>query len=275
MFKNYPGMTNAIGENVMTSFKTYTDKLISWTMCNSTILSTRSVAILDAMTLLSSVGKSASYIVNENAKATPSLVSAYTKIVSDLSDNVGVYLTRSVNDVIVEMGELFENISKQFQDRFVQRNDEEEKINFKAMMKSAQLLANTIGLIAETALNDCDCATISNDTYDAVAVLIFVLNDFFLSVQGIHVSIAAVVHSESSGISDFLHSSLLSLDPFIRGVGDAIGSMTMDTTRSVRELLTSVVNLLCALNESMDNLLGPSNGAKINVTRIKKNLLSA
>lgn len=274
IFKNYPDITNAIGENMLTSFKIYTNKLTSWTMCNSTILSTRSISILQAMTLLSTAGKSASYLVNENSKATPSLVTAYTKIVYELSDNIGE-LTDPISDVIVDLGKLFEKISKQFQDRFVERKGSDEKIDFKAMMKCAQLLANTIGLIAETALDDCGFVTIPNDTYDAIAILIFILNDCFLSVQGIIVSMASVLHSESSGISDFLHSCLVSLDPFIKSVGQSITSLTMDTDQCVRVLLTEVVNLLYPLNKALDNLLEPSDGANITVAQIRRNLLKA
>lgn len=247
--------------------------MTSWTTCNSTILSTRSIAILQAFTLLSTSGKSASYLVNENAKATPSLVPAYTKIVSELSYNIG-QLIYPINDIIVHVGKLFDVITKEFQNRFVERNvGNDEKINFKPLMKCAELLTNTIGLIAETALYDCDSATISDDTYDAIAILICILNDCFLSIQGIMVSMAAVLLSESSELSDFLQSCLHSLNPFIRGVGDAIASMTLDNNPSVRVLLTKVVSLMCPLNEAFDSLLGPSDGAKINVGQIKLNLL--
>lgn len=273
VFKNYPGVTNAIGETIITSFKIYSDRLISWTVCNSTILSTSSISILQALSLLSTVGKSASYIVNENAKATPSLVSAYMNIVSELSNHIGA-LVHPINDVIIDLGRLSEEISKQFQSRFVGReSDNVEKINFQGIMKCGQLMANTIGLIAETALDDCGCVTIPNDTFDAIAILIILLNDNLMGIQYIIVSIAAVLHSESSGISEFLHSSLLTLDPFIQDVGDVIASMTLDINQSVRVLLTKVVSYLYPLNEALDNLLGPSEGAKITVAQIKMNLL--
>lgn len=219
------------------------------------------------------VGISASYLLNENSKATPDLVSAYAQIVTNLSTNIGK-LTHPINDILRDFGHLTVENTKQFQHRFVEHKSE---VDFKAIMKCGQLLANTIGLIVETALNDYGCVTIANDTYEAIAVLVYILNDAFLSIQGIIVSMAAVFYSESNGISDFLLSCLLSLDPFVQGIAYSINSMTlgMDIAKSVRELLTSLVDLIRTLNDTLDELLGPFEGSKITVAHVRKNLLTA
>lgn len=273
VFSSYRGPTKEIGETVITSFETYIKILKNWNQSNSTILSTSSTAILQAIGLLSNVGVSASYLLNENSKATPDLVSAYTKIVTNLSKNIGK-LTDPINEGIREFGRLSVESTKQFQHRFVEQKSE---IDFKVIMKCGQLLANTIGLIVETALNDCGCVTIANDTYEAIAVLVYILNDCFLSIQGIIVSMAAVLYSESDGITDFIHNCLLALDPFVQGIADSINSMTtgMDIAKCVRGLLTSLVDLIRPLNDRLDDLLGPFEGTKITVAHVRKNLLTS
>ncbi|KAJ6649123.1 hypothetical protein Bhyg_04356 [Pseudolycoriella hygida] len=272
VFKKYHGLTYTMGDTVMKSFRIYTDKLTSWTTCNSTILSSRSISILQAMTLLSASGKSASYLVKENEEAMDSLVEAYTKIVSELSDYVGA-LTTPINNAITEMANLMVTITKQFRNRFVKRKGSvDAPINFEAMIQSTQVLANTIGLMTETILDDCGCLTIPNETYDAVAILIFILNDCCIYVQSLFVSMTDVLYPDSSAISESLHKFLLSLDAFIQGVADVIDSMTNDLNKSVRILMVRVVDLLLPLNEANDNLMGPLAGAKITVGQIRRNL---
>lgn len=201
VFKSYRGPTKDLGETVITSYETYIQILKSWNQSNSTILSTSSTDILKAIGLLSNAGGvSVSYLLNKNSKATPDLVSAYTKIVSNLSTHIGK-LTDPINEALNDFGHLIVENTRQFQDRFVEHKTEAE---FKAIMKCRQLRANTTGLIVETPLNDCGCVTIVNDTNEALAVLVYVLNDSFLSIQGIIVSMASVLYSESDGISDFL-----------------------------------------------------------------------
>lgn len=46
------------------------------------------------------------------------------------------------------------------------------ELDFKRIMNSAQHLANIISLIVDTALNNSSCETITNDTYEAIAILV-------------------------------------------------------------------------------------------------------
>lgn len=191
--------------------------------------------------------------MNECVKSIPSSMSAYRKIVSSLSNNIGE-LVHPINDGFEDLERLWQDVTKQFQNRH-RISGNEETIDFKEIMKCGQQLANTIGLIAESVLDDCGCVTISNDTFDSIALLIIMLNDCLVGIQFLIISMASTLHSES-GIPDFLHSSLLSLDPFVQDVGDAIMSMTTDINRSVRVLLTKVVGLLSPLNKALNSLLG-------------------
>lgn len=216
---------------------------------------------------------SAITLINETAKTIQRSMALCLKVVSKLSDNIGG-LVHPISDGLVDLGNMWAKIVKQFQNRFVERKrGNDENIDFKGIMECGQRMANMIGLIAETALDDCGRVTIPNDTFDAIAVLIIILNDCFVGIQFLIVSMASVLHSESFGISDFLHSSLLTLDSFIKDVGHAIISMTTDINRSVRFLLTKVVSLLSPLNAALDNLLGLGKIAKNTIGLIKKNLL--
>lgn len=269
----FPDTTYKIGETVITSFKTYTDELGSLTKCNSTFLSKRSTSTLEAISLLSKLGKSSSYLLFQFGKVLPKVSSAFRNIVTNLSGSIGE-LVQPVNEVISEVERSLNKILKQFQNRFVEQKQERcEKIDFEESIKCAQLLTNTIALIAETALSDSDCITFANEAYEAISILTFILNLYLIAVQGSNANIATVQLSESKNISPFLNSCFKSMDPLIGGIAKAMTSITFDVAKSMREFLSSFVDLTHSLNESLYELFGPFEGATITVAQIKKNLV--
>lgn len=269
VMERFPDQTLTIGETVITSFKTYADELASLTKCNSTFLSTRSTATLETLSLLSKMGKSPSYLLFQFGKVLPKVSSAFRVIVTNLSGSIGE-LVQPIHDVITTVESSLSNVLKQFQNRFVERCEE---IDFEGTVRGAQLFTNTVALIAETALNDCDCVTLANEAYEAIAVLTFILNLYLIAVQGSNVNIATVLYSESKTISPFLKSCFKAFDPLIGGIAKAISSITFDVAKSMREFLSSFVHLTYSLNEALDDILGPFDGSKITVAQIKKNLV--
>lgn len=246
--------------------------MVSLTKCNSTILSTRSASVLNVLSELSTLGISPSSIVFKFHALLPKLLSAHRQIVTDLSLFIGE-MTNIVNEALINFEKTYSNVLQQFKNRFVERRlGRCAKIDFEEIMKCTQLLTNTMALIAETAINDCGCATIANDTYDAIVILNMILIHLYLAVQGINVTIGTVLYSEKDGTTDMLHSRLLLWDPFIHSIADNITSMTNDIPRSVRKLLKSFVRQTSVLNGRLTSLLGSSQ-VKINKAQIKRNLL--
>lgn len=278
VFAQFSGPTYDIADTVINSFKIYVDQLGSLTNCNSTLLSMRSAEILDAISLLSKLGKSRSNILHEFDKGVVKVSSSYRKIVLNLSNIFGRLITHTVNEAITDLEKSFIGIIKQYQSWEEQTESKLQycaNIDFEHVMKSAQLLTNTISLIAETVLNDTGRVTTTNETYEAIAVLILILNHLILCVEGVNVIIGSELDAESQGISDFLLSCLLSLYPFIHGMTQSVSSITYDVAKSVRVLLTSLVDLTRSLNEILGNLLGVLKGvAKFTVGQIKKNLVN-
>lgn len=274
VLKRFPSSTFDIGETVIPSFKMYSDELGSLTKCNSTFVSTRSTATLQAISLLAKLGKSPSYLLFQYCKALPKVSSALRSIVTNLSESIGE-LVQPVNEVITGVEGSLNKMLKQFQNRFVERQHERcEKIDFEESVKSAQLLTNTVALIAETALNDSDCVTYANEAYEAISVLIFIVNLYLIGVQGSNANIATVLYTESAtSISPSLNSCFKAMDPLIGGIAEAISLITFDIAKSLREFLTKFVDLTYNLNESLEEALGPFKGVKISVGQIKKNLV--
>lgn len=184
VLKRFPGPTFDIGETVITSYKTYTDELGSLTKCNSTFLSIRCTSTLEVLSLLAKLGKTPTYLLYQFGKVLPKVSSEFRSIVRNLSGSIGA-LVEEVNEVITAVERSINRILKQFQNRFVERQHERcEKIDFEECIKCAQMLTNTVALIAETALNDCDCVTYANEAYEAIAALTFILNFYLTGVQG-------------------------------------------------------------------------------------------
>lgn len=274
VLKRFPGPTFDIGETVITSFKTYVDELGSLTKCNSTFVSTRSTSTLEALSLFAKLGKSPSYLIFQFGKELPKVSSAFRSIVTNLSGSIGE-LVQPVNEVITGAQGSINKMLKQFQNRFVERQQERcEKIDCEESVKSAQLLTNTVALIAETALSDCDCVTYANEAYEAISILVFILNLYLIGVQGSNACIATVLYTESStSISSSLNSCFKAMDPLIGGIAKAFSSITFDIARSLREFLSKFVDLTYFLNESLEGVLGPFKGGKISVGQIKENLV--
>lgn len=273
VLSRFPAPTYDIGDTIITSFRTYTDKLGSLTKCNSTFLSTRSTSTLEALSLLSKMGKSPSYLLFQFGKALPKVSSAFRSIITNLSRSIGA-LVQPVNEVLTNVENSINNILKQFQNRFAtSKRGEHEPIDFEESVKCARLFVNTIALIAETALNDCDCVTYANEAYEAIAILTFILNLYLIAAQGCNVSIATVLLSESKNVTPSLNSLFDAMDPLIGGVAKALSSITFDVPKSMRRFLSYFVDLTYTLNESLDELFGPCQGVKLTVAQIKKNLV--
>jgi hypothetical protein len=70
------------GKNLITSFGTLIDKLKMLMKSKTTFLATSSIKILEAISMLSNLGKNETHLLTENGKALPNLTSAFRKVVN-------------------------------------------------------------------------------------------------------------------------------------------------------------------------------------------------
>lgn len=262
-----------MGKTVIGSFKSLTDRAVFYTGSNSSFISSRSIAVLEAISVLDKLGKSPSYLLYQFHKALPHMSMKFRGITTNLSDAIGE-LNRPVNKAISACETSMTDLLKYFQNRLVNQNQNQNRIEIyiKSCLKSARYLTNTIALIADTALNNCDSFTIHNDVFEAICIIIWTSLHYILSIQGTIANIGTVLDAETTDLSDSLDLCLQSMDPIIDGIGDAVAYMTLDVQKSCRELSAKWVELTPALNEAMESELGAFTGTKITVSQIIKNL---
>lgn len=269
VFEKYPNEIFDLGDNLIDSFKSYIDASKVWNKSNATIMSQRSTDLLETISLLANLGGSPRYCLRVHHKANPKLFVAYRTIVNYLAE----YLNRLIVPISAALTDLehsFDDLFRQFNQLCVSRSN---NFNFQGIMRSGRKLANMINVIVDTALNCTMSETIANETFEAIAILVCILFDNFLNIQGAVISQAAVLRSRFFTISAFHYSCLQALDPFIRGIACSMNTMTADIAEGVRDLLASLVENIDGLNVALDTLLGPSGGNPINVDVVARNLL--
>lgn len=145
-------------ENVMSTFEIFLNKLIDLTTSNSTILSSSSTAILEPMSMLSKMGGSPGNLLNESINTFP-----------QLSDD-GQLMTHLMNDAITDLQHSIMHLGMLFRKSGVEHfgNGLGTRADYEPVTKCAQVLMNTIALIAETMLDDCKIAT--PDIFESLTV---------------------------------------------------------------------------------------------------------
>lgn len=267
--KTFPQPTYDIGESILQSFYTQTDNLQNLTTSTSPILSSRAVTILEALSLLSKVDRSAKNLLYQLKKVYPAKSAAYCGIATKLSEFIGK-LDNPINKVIEAVAKSIIDCINQFNSRFIQRkHDRCEKIDFKQMVKSARLNTNTIAFIAETALKNNSFA---DEAYEAIAVVSLISNLLILSVHGTNANMGSVLHAEKSDISPFLHECFVALDPEVQDLTQSIASASFDGVANIKEYLRNFVKIVYSYNPSLEKLLGPFEGVEISVEEVNNNL---
>lgn len=266
--KNFPsGPPLDLADTVMTSFKNFLPKLVSFGDSNSTVLSSSSTAILGALSKLNKLAFSPNTIIEEFDKVLSDLVETYKEVVSNLSNIIGE-LTCSINHAMSDL----ECSLKQYIQEFLQSDilGRKKEVDFEPVMKSVQRLTNTIASIAEITLNKCELAT--PDVQDALAVLSLILDHLSICVQGINVCSQAILYEQKCEVPVVLRVCFVSMDVFITGITDSVASITFPIADSITVLLRNLVKLTNSLNASLNNLFGFVEGVTLTVGQITKNL---
>lgn len=254
-------------ETIMNAFQMYLTKLIYFTNSNSTVLSTKSAAILEALSKLNKLHQSPTTILKETERALPKLIEDYTKIVASLSEVIG-QLTIPVNDSLNDLeGSIIHFIKEFFNSSALGFR---KKVDFKPVIKHAQVLINTIALIAETVLDECNLAT--PNVYESLTVLSLILIHLLISVQGVNICTQEVLYSRSLDIPVVLNVCLLPMISFAKEITDSVVSIKLPLTESIADLLTKLVELTIFLNSILDELFGVFEGVTLTVGQITQSL---
>lgn len=261
-----------MGQNILESFNTQVGSLKNLTNSTSSVLSSKSISLLQALSLLSKVDFDPTYLLYQLRKVLPDKTSAYCNIVTNLTEIIGL-LDKPVNETIRVVEKSLLTCLKQFERRYAERKQDRcEKIDFKLIVKSARLNSNTIAFIAETAVNDVDNLKFADRAYEAIAILTFISNLQVLAVHGTNANIGSVLHSETTNISPFLNSCYEALDPLVVDITKLISSASFDSVGSIKEYLGNFVKIIYSYNASLAELLGPFEGVKVTNAEVNKNL---
>jgi len=270
--KKFPQPTYDMGQTILASFNTQVGSLKKLTNSTSAILSSRSVKLLEALSLLSRVDNSPSYLLYQLRKVLPDKTLAYCDIVTTLKERIGE-LDKPINAVLNAVEKSLMTILKQFDQRFLERKQYRcEKIDFIQMVKSGRLNANTIAFIAETAVNNVDNLTFADEDYEAIAIITFLSNLQVLAIHGTNANMASILHTETTSISPFLNSCFVALNPLVIDITKLISSASFDSAASVKEYLGNFAKIIHSHNATLTELLGPFEGVKITNAVVNKNL---
>lgn len=205
-------------------------------------------------------------------KVLPDKTSAYINIVSSLNETIGK-LDEPVIAVIQAVEKSIYTCLNQFDRRFLERKQDRcEQIDFKLMVNSARLNANTIAFIADVAVNNLDCSGFSNEAYEAIAILTFISNLQVTAVHGTNANMGSVLHTETTNITPLLESCFLALDQLVDDINTIISSASFDRVERLKDYLRNYVETIHSYKDSWAELLGPFEGVNITVAEVNDNL---
>lgn len=237
------------------------------TKCNSKIVSSKSIAILETISLMSKVGTSPSVIIREFSKVLRTVAAGHRRTVSSLSGFIGD-LTSPVNAAISRLEGSLGDIIKEYQSRVLGKSVCSNEIDYEPVFGSIQYLANTIALIAETAeKNLC-----TDDVRESIVVLTLILVHFAIVTHGTTASIASLLYVSSFEASNTVQIGLQSVDSLLRGITDSISAITIDISESLAVLFTTLVNLIIAFNDTLKDVIGLFVGVAVTVAEITQSL---
>lgn len=266
--QKFPDPTKALGDSIWQSFYTQTENLKTLTNSSSTVLSSNAVSILEALSLLSRVSSTPSYLLYQLKKVYAAKADAYGKIVTSLSDYIGE-LDAPINQTIDGNKYSLLGCLKQFDNRYTQRRQDRcEKIDFKQTIKSIRLHINTVAFIADIAVD----GTFADQVYEALTIIALISNLLLLSIHGANANMASILHSETTDISPTLQNCLETLDPITKDMTVAISSASYVNVRGLEEFLENFVKLVNRYDPLLDDIVGQFEGGNVSVAEVNRNL---
>lgn len=251
----------------MKAFEVYLSKLIYFANSNSTVLTSSSTSILEALSKCNKLETSGYVIIAEFNKTASGVVKDFTVIVSQLFDIIGE-LTYPVNNALND----FDCKMKRFTTEFLNVADGLVKeVDYEPVIKESQVFVNTVAFIAETLLNECKSAT--DDVYEAVTVLSLILSYVVIVTQGINCCAQSVWYEQKCVIPENVEKCSVTLEYLVAEVAQSVAAVTFPFIDSITPLLTSLVNLTMFLNSIFKDIFGLFTGVAITSGQITKNLL--
>ncbi|KAG4068475.1 hypothetical protein HA402_004816 [Bradysia odoriphaga] len=267
---NYRGNSHDLAHTVMKSFEAYLEKLIYFSNSNSTILSSCSEAILKSISILDKLDGSSMQVVKETGKVFPIVVNGLNEVALSLSDHIG-NLSDSFKDAVDELGSVYLKYIKdvRLSCRLFKCT---KKVDFVPTLKKSQKLMNTVALIAETLLSQCEADV---QVQEAVLVLTLIVWWLTIAVQGINCAVQDVLIENNCTISHAIELSSISFDYVLVSTTEAISAVVWPFTKIIRDVLAVFVNITMALNSAVKDILGLFDGVSITVADITRNLFKS
>lgn len=245
----------------------YFTKLIGFASANSTIVASSSSEILRAVSKVKMINKSSFNIVFELNKVLPSVTKAFIEIAAKLSEHIGELVNSFANatnnfvSVMLEFTKALLNSCHLHGCRRV--------VDYIPVLKSSQKLMNTLALIGETLLNECECEA-TEEVYEAVFVLDLLYGYLALTVPGIHSCVTDLAYVRNISLSRSVKTSVLAFQyALIQGV---LGFYAVDYpfNKSIKDFLTLFADITTTMNTALADTLEVSDGIGITIKDIAK-----
>lgn len=263
----FRGPSYDLADVVLHAFDIHLTKLISLTKSNSTVIASSSTSLLESISKGRKLGVSGLIIIKEFDKVVLGLVEEFNGVVTKLSDIIGA-LTNAVNDDLIDLGYAFSKFMKEFIKSGV--TGFKKKVDYEPVLKRLQQLMNTVALIAETLLNNCELAT--SEVNEAVTVLTLIVNYFAVAVQGINTCYQSVLYEQECIVPQNIELCSPSFEYMLVEITQAVDSVVFPFAESMTTLLTKLVNITLFLNTALKDIFGVFKGVAITVGQITKNL---
>lgn len=261
-----------MGQTIFTSYSVQIENLIALNKTKTSILSTRSTALLNVLSTLSNIDNNPRYLLLQLKNVCLQKKSLYCKIVSSLSEYIGELKQPIMQVVVVVQNSTFACLN-QFEGRFSERKQQRsEKINFNLMATSVRNNTNTIAFFVDTAINNSDGLELADETYEALTILTFISNLQVLAVHGTNANMGTVLLSETKNVSPFLQSCFEAFEPLVDDITKLISSASFDSVKHLKNYLKKYAKIIDSHNASMTKLLGPFEGVTISAEAVNANL---
>ncbi|XP_037040138.1 uncharacterized protein LOC119077082 [Bradysia coprophila] len=266
----FRGKAYCLADSVVNSLEEFLTKLIFFTNSNSTIVTTSSTTMLNTLSKCKKLNRSGMNIIFEFQKVLPAIIKDFNEVATKLSNHIGE-LTSSFTKVLGSLGSVFTNFMKEFLEN-CRLFKCEKQVDYKPVLKKCQKLMNTVALIGETLLNECE-AEATQEVYDAVLVLDLICLYMAIAVPGINSCVMDVLYEHDYPISKYVKSSALVFDYALVELTKAVSAIVFPITKTVQNLLTVFVNITMSLNKLAIDILGLFDGVEITVGEIVRNLV--
>lgn len=264
---DFLGPSHDLADNVIKSLEVFITKLISFANSNTTVLASSSHAILESISKCSKLGLSGFNIIKEFNKVASAIVKDFNDVVAKLSDIIG-QLADSVNDALSNLGCAYSNFMSDFIKR--EKTGLRNEVDYEPVLKQFQKLINTVVLIAEILLNECELVTRAVD--EAVTILTLIVQFLAIATQGINSCYQTVLYEMNCTVPQMTELCSVPMENVLLGVTRTVDSVTFPYTETSKAQLTNIVNITISFNGALKDIIGPFEGVTLNIGVITQNL---